>query len=152
MQRVILRARVDGLGYRGDVVEVSDGYARNYLIPKGYASRSSPGAELEAASMQRAEEERTARERAAAEEIAAVLARIQIRIPARVGPGGRLFGSITPGEIADAVYEQTGHEIDRRVIEIEEPIKELGMHMVPAHLHADVKLFLQVDVIDEEQQ
>ena len=144
---VILRGTVRGLGRRGEVVDVSDGYARNYLIPQGLAMLSHRGAAGQAASMKRSAEQRDARERAAAEDIARVLAPMVIRVEARASGEGRLFGSVSPADIAEAVYAQTGFEIDRRLIEIEEPIKSLGVHSVPAHLHNDVKLFLQVEAV-----
>jgi large subunit ribosomal protein L9 len=145
--RVILRGEVPGLGKRGEVVSVSDGYARNYLIPRGLAMLSHPGAEAQAAVMRRSREVRDARERGAAEEIARKLAPLTVRVEARAGGEGRLFGSINAHEIADAVYDQTGFEIDRRVIDVSEPIKSVGLHSVPAKLHSDVKVFLQVEVV-----
>jgi large subunit ribosomal protein L9 len=96
--------------------------------------------------MRRSREIRDARERGAAEEIARKLAPVTIRVDARAGSEGRLFGSVTAAEIADAVYAQTGFEIDRRVIDVEDPIKSTGLHTVPAKLHSDVKVFLQVQV------
>ena len=145
--QVILRGTVRGLGRRGEVVDVSDGYGRNYLIPQGLAMLSHRGAEGQAASMKRSAEQRDARERGAAEDIARVLAPMVIKVEARASGEGRLFGSVSPADIADAVYAQTGFEIDRRLIHIEEPIKTVGVHSVPAHLHNDVKLFLQVEAI-----
>ena len=147
MIKVILRDTVRGLGKRGEVVEVSDGYARNYLMPKGLAMRSSTGAETQAASMRASREVRDARERAAAEEIAKRLAPTVIKVEARASGEGRLFGSVSEADVAEAVYAQTGLEIDRRVIVLDEHIKSTGMHSVPAHLHADVQVFLQVDVV-----
>jgi large subunit ribosomal protein L9 len=97
--------------------------------------------------MRRAREIRDARERGAAEEIARKLAPMVVRVEARAGGEGRLFGSVGPAEISEAVYSQTGFEIDRRIIEVEEPIKATGLHTVPAKLHSDVKVFLQVEVI-----
>jgi large subunit ribosomal protein L9 len=147
--KVILRGEVPGLGKRGEVVDVSDGYARNYLVPRGLAMRSQPGAEAQAGAMRRSREIRDARERGAAEEIARKLAPMVVRVEARAGGGGegRLFGSVGPAEISDAVYSQTGFEIDRRIIEVDEPIKTTGLHSVPAKLHSDVKVFLQVEVV-----
>jgi len=145
--KVILRGEVPGLGKRGEVVDVSDGYARNYLVPRGLAMRSQPGAEAQAGAMRRSREIRDARERGAAEEIARKLAPMVVRVEARAGGEGRLFGSVGSAEISDAVYSQTGFEIDRRIIEVEEPIKSTGLHSVPAKLHSDVKVFLQVEVV-----
>jgi large subunit ribosomal protein L9 len=144
--KVILRGEVPGLGKRGEVVSVSDGYARNYLIPRELAMLSHPGAEAQAATMRRSREVRDARERGAAEEIARRLAPLTVKVEARAGSEGRLFGSITASEIAEAVHQQTGFEIDRRVIDVSEPIKSTGLHSVPAKLHSDVKVFLQVEV------
>jgi large subunit ribosomal protein L9 len=147
MIRVVLRDTVRGLGKRGEIVEVADGYARNYLLPQGLAMRSSAGVEAQAATMRSSREVKDARERAAAEEIAKRLAPVVIKVEARASGEGRLFGSISEADLVDAVYNQTGLEIDRRSIALDEPIKATGMHSVPAHLHNDVQLFLQVDVV-----
>jgi large subunit ribosomal protein L9 len=145
--RVILREAVRDLGKRGEVIEVSDGFARNHLFPKGLAMRSSAGAEHQAAVMRTARDVKDARDRAAAEDIAKRLAPTIVRLEARAsGDGGRLFGSVTEADIAEAVYQQTGFEIERRIIDIEEPIKTTGMHLVPIRLHTDVQIFLQLDV------
>jgi large subunit ribosomal protein L9 len=142
---VILRDTVAGLGRRGAIVDVADGYARNYLIPKGLASRSFVGAEEEASRMRRAAEERDARERSAAEDIARVLAPLVFKVRGRAS-GGRLFGSISATELVESVYAQTGHELNRRSLNLDEPIKTTGMHSVPASLHHDVQIFLQIEV------
>ena len=147
MIKVVLRDTVRGLGKRGEVVEVSDGYARNYLLPKGLAMRSSTGAETQAAAMRASRDVRDARDRAAAEEIAKRLAPTVIKVEARASGEGRLFGSVSEADVVEAVYAQTGLEIDRRVVVLDEPIKSVGMHSVPAHLHSDVQVFLQVDVV-----
>lgn len=147
MIRVILRDTVRGLGKRGEIVEVSDGYARNYLLPQGLAMRSSAGAEQQAVVMRKSREVKDARDRAVAEEVAKTLAPVVVTVEARAGREGRLFGSITAGDIADAVYRQTGFEIDRRTIDLNEPIKSTGQHSVPARLHHDVQAFLQIDVV-----
>lgn len=147
MIKVILRDTVRGLGKRGELVEVSDGYARNYLLPQGLAMRSSAGAETQAATMRVSRDIKDARYRAAAEEIAKRLAPTVIKIEARAGGEGRLFGSVSEADVVEAVYNQTGLEIDRRTIAMEEPLKSVGMHSVSAHLHNDVQIFLQVDVV-----
>ncbi|MDH4146545.1 MAG: 50S ribosomal protein L9 [Acidimicrobiia bacterium] len=144
--KIILRENVSGLGRRGQVVSVSDGYARNYLIPKGFALRSQPGAEQQASEMRRAAEQRDARERAAAEEIARKLAPMVVRLSARAS-GERLFGSVTAAEIVDAVYDQTGLELERKQLDLtENAVKTTGLHMVPARLHEDVQVFIQLEV------
>jgi large subunit ribosomal protein L9 len=144
--KVILRSDVGGLGKRGDVVEVADGYARNYLVPKGLAMKASQGAVDQAAAMRRSRDVRDAAERGAAEEIARQLVPKVIHLEARSGAGGRLFGSITSSDIAEAVLAQTGIELDRRKLALEEPIRELGTHRAMAKLHADVEFPVTVEV------
>ena len=146
MISVILRGTVPGLGKRGEVVNVSDGYARNYLLPNGLAMRSHPGAEAQAATMRKSREVRDAKERGAAEEVARKIAPVVVKVDARAGSEGRLFGSITAADIAEAVFAQTGFELDRRVIDVSDPIKTVGQHSVPARLHSDVQIFLQIEV------
>jgi large subunit ribosomal protein L9 len=144
---VILRADLDGVGKRGDIVDVADGYARNYLVPRGLAMKATPGATAQAAAMRRSRDIRDAAARAAAEEIATKLVPARITITARAGSEGRLFGSVTASDIAEAVVEQTGIELDRRVLRLPEPIKSLGEHTVPARLHADVEFPVTIDVV-----
>jgi large subunit ribosomal protein L9 len=146
--KVILRADVDGLGKRGDIVEVSKGYARNFLAPRQLAIPATEGATAQAEAMRRARDLKDAKEREQAEEIAKVLVARTIEIPARVGSGGRLFGSVTTTEVADAVLEQTGIELDRKDLHMEEHIKELGTHHVFAKLHADVQFPITVEVVE----
>ena len=144
--RVVLRADVSRLGNKGDVLDVADGYARNYLVPRGLALQASPGVVDQAAVMRRSRDVRDARERAAAEEVARALVPQVVRIAARAGGGGRLFGSVTTTDVADAVREQTGIELDRRRLHLEEPIREVGTHRVTARLHADVEFPVTVEV------
>lgn len=145
--KVILRADVDGVGKRGDIVDVADGYARNYLVPKALAMKATAGATSQAAAMRRSRDVRDAAERAAAEDIATRLVPTRIVVTARAGTEGRLFGSITASDIADAVVAQTGIELDRRLLRLDEPIKSLGEHTVPARLHADVEFPVTIDVV-----
>jgi len=145
--KVILRTDVSELGKRGDILDVSDGYARNYLVPKGLAMKASPGAETQAASMRRARDQRDAQDRAAAEALATTLVPQVISLPARAGAEGKLFGSITASDIAAAIEAQTSVQIDRRKLVLAEPIKTLGMHTVPVKLHADVEFPVTVDVV-----
>jgi large subunit ribosomal protein L9 len=147
MMKVLLRADVQDVGKKGDVVDVADGFGRNFLVPKGLAIRATPGASKQATSMRRARDIRDARDRGAAEEIATLLVPKTITITARAGAEGRLFGSITTADIADAVRAQTGVELDRRKLALDEPIKSLGVHQVPAKLHTDVEFPVTVDVI-----
>ena len=146
MTRVVLRADHDTLGKRGDIVDVSDGYARNYLLPKGYAIRATDGVATQANAMRRARDLRDARDREAAETVARRLVPIVIRIPAKAGTGGKLFGSVTAADIVDAVAAQTDVVLERRRLRLDEPIKVLGTHEVPVKLHADVEFRVTVDV------
>ncbi|MFV0315525.1 MAG: 50S ribosomal protein L9 [Microthrixaceae bacterium] len=145
--KVILRDDVEGLGHRGDIVEVPKGYVRNYLEPRSLAMAATAGAVEQAASMRKARDERDAAARESAEEIAKVMVSKVITIHTRAGEGGRLFGSVTAAEIVDAVSEQTGYEIDRRTIRLDEHIKTTGDHHVMARLHADVEFPIHLDVV-----
>lgn len=145
--QVVLRSDVEGLGKKGDMVVVADGYARNYLVPKGYAIKSTPGVQAQADAMRRARDVKDARDREGAEAVARRLVPLVIRIPAKAGREGRLFGSVTAADVAEAVTAQSGVELDRRRLHIEEPIKALGSHEVPVKLHADVEFRLNVEVV-----
>ena len=147
--KIILRADVSDVGHKGDVLDVADGYARNYLVPRGLAMAASKGALAQAESMRRARAVRDARDREAAEEIATRLTPLTIKIPARAGPEGRLFGSVTPADVAAAVQNQAGIEIERRRLHLDEPIRALGAHEVPLRLHPDVEVRLNVEVVAE---
>jgi large subunit ribosomal protein L9 len=144
--RVVLRTDVDNLGKRGDIREVADGYARNYLLPKGLAIGASKGVEGQAEAMRRARDLRDARDREAAELVARTLVPQVVRIPARAGVDGRLFGSVTAADVVDAVAQQAGVDLDRRKLRLEEPIKSLGTHEVPVKLHSDVEFRVTVEV------
>lgn len=148
--RVILRADVEHLGHRGDVVEVADGYGRNYLVPNGLALLASEGAERQAKAMRRAREVKDAREKGEAEEMAVRLTGTTLRLAARAGEGGRLFGSVTAADIATAASEQVKVTLDRKVVDIAEPIKELGVHTVWARPHSEVEFPLTIEVIADE--
>ena len=146
--KVILRADLNDVGKKGDIVDVSDGYARNYLVPKGFALRATDGNIQQASAMRRARDVRDARDRGAAEEVASKLVPKIITIKAKAGAEGRLFGSVTTSDVATAVQEQTGIELDRRKVHLDEPIKSLGTHQVPARLHADVEFAVTVEVVN----
>jgi large subunit ribosomal protein L9 len=145
--RVVLRADVTGVGKKGDILDVTDGYARNYLIAKGLAFKASDGVVAQAHSMRRARDLKDARDREAAETIARTLVPAVIRVPARAGAEGKLFGSVTTADLASAVADQVGVELDRRRIHLDEPIKNLGTHTVPVKLHADVEFPITVEVV-----
>lgn len=148
--KVLLRQDVERIGKRGDIVEVSKGFARNFLLPGRRAVVASTGIEAQAASMRRARDLREAADREAAETVARVLTATTLRIPARAGAGGRLFGSVTASDLAAAVETQAGAVIDRRRIDLEEPIKTVGIHTVQVRLHGDVVAHLNVEVVAAE--
>jgi large subunit ribosomal protein L9 len=144
--KVVLRADVDNLGNKGDIVDVADGYARNYLVPRGLALKASSGSQKQADAMRRNREARDSRDREAAQALAAQFEGRTITIKARAGTEGKLFGSVTSVDVADAVQKQTGAEIDRRKIHLDEPLKELGGVDLQVRLHTDVLANLHVEV------
>jgi large subunit ribosomal protein L9 len=149
MAKLILTHEVTGLGAPGDVIDVKDGYARNYLLPRGLATGWSKGAEKDIASIRKA---RQSREIATSEGATAVRDSLQsktILVAARAGASGRLFGAVTTGDIADAVLAAGGPSLDKRKIEIDQPIKALGEYQVKVRLHADVAATLDVRVVPE---
>lgn len=145
--RVVLRTDVERVGKKGDILEVADGFARNFLIPKGRAIKATPGVQAQAEAMRRSRDVKDARDREGAEAVARKLVPVVIRIPARAGREGKLFGSVTAADVAEAVVAQAGIELDRRRLHIEEPIRTVGSHEVPVKLHADVEFRLNVEVV-----
>ncbi len=145
--KLVLRTDVDQVGKKGDIVDVADGFGRNYLVPNGLAFRATPGVEAQATAMRRGRDVRDAGDRAAAEAVAKSLVPQVITITARSGAEGKLFGSVTTEQIAEAVAAQTGVELDRRKLHLDEPIRALGTHLVPAKLHADVEFPITVEVV-----
>lgn len=145
--KVVLRADVTDVGKRGDIVNVADGFARNYLIATGRAIRATDGIVAQAASMRRSRDITDANDRGAAEAVAQQLVAQVISIPARAGREGRLFGSVTASDIVGAVENQSGIAIDRHKLVIREPIKAVGVHTVSVRLHVDVEFELSVDVV-----
>jgi len=145
--KLVLRADVNQVGKKGDIVEVADGFGRNFLLPKGLAFVASNGVEDQAAKMRQSRDQRDASDRAAAQEVATSLVPKVVTITARAGAEGKLFGSVSTAEIADAVAEQTGVSIDRRHLHLDEPIKTIGTHLVPAKLHAEVEFPITVEVV-----
>jgi len=145
--KLILTQEVTGLGAPGDVVEVAGGYGRNYLVPRGLAMRWTRGAEKQIEVIQRARSAREIRGLDDAREAADRLASLQVRLPARAGSGGRLFGSVSPADIAAAVKAAGGPDLDRRRIEFKNPIRTVGAHQVSVRLHPDVTATLDVEVV-----
>lgn len=144
--KVILRSDLDGLGKRGDIVDVADGHARNFLLPKGHALAASDGAIEQAGRMRQARDQRDSSAREAATQIASTLVPKVITVSAKAGPEGKLFGSITAADIVDAVREQTDIELDRRQLEVDS-IKTTGQHTVTASLHNAVSFPVTIDVV-----
>jgi large subunit ribosomal protein L9 len=147
--RVVLRSDLDKVGKRGDIVDVADGYARNFLLPKGHAIVATAGVQTQADAMRRARDLKDAKDREAAEVVARKLVPMVIRIPARAGTGNqaKLFGSITAQDVVDAVSDQAKVTLDRRRLHLDEPIKTLGTHEVPVKLHSDVEFRVTVEVV-----
>jgi len=145
--KVILRADNKGLGKRGDIIDVSDGHARNYLLPKGLALVASEGAMSQAGSMRRARDLRDAADRDSAQTIAKALVAQVIKITAKAGAEGRLFGSVTAADVAEAVQAQAHIELDRRKLHLPESIKVLGEYSVTAKLHHDVEFPFTIEVV-----
>lgn len=150
--KVILATDLDKLGHKGDVVTVADGYARNFLLPKGLALTASKGALRQAEQMKRARLEKEQREKEAAVAKVATLGSAPVFISARAGESGRLFGSVTKTDIARAVAEQLGEEIDARRVRLDDPIRAVGTHQVDVHLHEDVNALVTVEVITYEEE
>jgi large subunit ribosomal protein L9 len=145
--KLILTQEVSGLGAPGDVVEVAGGYGRNYLVPRGLAMRWTRGAEKQIELIKRARAAREIRSADDAQAAAGRLGELRIRLETRAGGGGRLFGSVSTTDIAMAVKAAGGPELDRRKIEIGNPIKTVGAHQVSVRLHADVSATLEVEVV-----
>ena len=136
--KVILASDVESLGFKGDVVTVADGFARNFLVPKGLALIATKGTLRQSELMQRARAERDQKAKEAAAAKVSQLAASPVYISARAGEGGRLFGSVTAQEIVDAIRQARGLRLDRRKVQLEEPIKTTGSHMVTVEVHDGV--------------
>lgn len=145
--KLILTQELDHLGSAGDVVEVKDGYGRNYLLPRGFAIRWSRGAEKQVASIRRAREAREVRDLGEAREMADQLESLRVAINTRAGESGRLFGSVTAADIASAVANAGGPTVDKRRIELRNPIKSLGPHQVTVRLHPEVRATVDLEVV-----
>ena len=148
MIEVILREDIKTLGKAGSLVRVKPGYARNYLLPQGLAYEASEGNKKRIAGEQKARQVRLSAERTEAEGIAATLSGVTLTIAAKAGEEGKLFGSVTSQEIADHLAA-AGHTVDKRRIELEQPIRQLGPHTVTIRVHPEVHAEIHVDVIAE---
>lgn len=144
--KIILTQEVTGLGAAGDVVDVKPGYARNYLLPQGFAIRWTRGGEKDVEQIRRARKIREIATIEQANEVKGQLEGVRVRLKVRAGNAGRLFGSVTPADIAGAVKEAGGPDIDKRRVELGSPIKSLGTHQVTVRLHTDVVAKVGVEV------
>jgi large subunit ribosomal protein L9 len=149
--KVILQKPVDKLGVPGDVVDVADGYAHNYLMPRGLAVKATKGGVKHVESLQRAHTVRVNAAKADAEQVAQRLTATPLTVRAHAGEEGRLFGSVTPGDVAEAIEAQTGVRVDRHDVHMDEPIRSVGVHEVRVHLFADVDPPVSVEVVPDEQ-
>lgn len=144
--KVVLHKAVPQLGSRGDIVDVSDGYARNYLIPNGVAQKATPGVEAQAVAMRKAWQQRNAADREAAEALATQLVTKTIAISARASGEGKLFGSVSVHDVVEAIQAQTGVELDRKMVDLGEGIKAVGAHSVTVKPHDEVQFPVTVEV------
>lgn len=145
--RVVLREDVEKLGTKGDLVDVADGYGRNYLLPRGLAIVANKGVVKQAEGMRRTRAIKEQRDREGAQALAAKLVATRIEVTARAGDGGRLFGSVTTSDIAAAIEAQMGVPVDRRKLTLADAVKELGPVEVQAKLHREVEITVNVDVV-----
>ena len=147
-REIILMSDIDGLGVQGDVVKVADGYARNYLVPKKLAEPVTESARRRLEKLGAKREEDRASELAAAQTLAGQLANSSCTIPVKTGEEGKLFGSVSTGDIAKAL-EELGHTVDKNKIKLEKPIRELGVYNLPVKLHPTVTAKLKVWIVEE---
>lgn len=145
--KVILTQSVDSLGVKGDVVDVANGYARNYLVPKKFAVRASKGSLKQAEAMRQSRIENARKALEEARILADSLSGTRVVVAARAGDAGNLFGSIGAADIAEAIIKFTGIDIDQKMISLDEPIKEIGLHEIAIKPHSDVEVSVTLDVI-----
>jgi large subunit ribosomal protein L9 len=144
--KLVLTHEVPGLGSPGDIVEVADGYGRNYLVPKQFAIVATRGVERQVAQIKRARAAREIRDLGQAQEIADQLKGLTVTLTSRAGKEGRLFGSITAGDVTAAVTQAGGPALDKRKVQLTTPIKSIGQHTVAVHLHPEVTAQLTIRV------
>lgn len=145
--KLVLTQDVPDLGYKGDVVDVADGYARNYLVPRSMAILATPGAMKDAEALRQAREAAEAAAREAADQVAQALADTTVVVAARSADEGKLFGSIGARDVAEAIAKYTGVEVPAEQVRLAGPIKEIGLHEILVKPHADVEIRLTLDVI-----
>lgn len=145
--KVLLRSDIKGVGRRGDIVNVSAGHARNFLLPNDLAIVANDGTIAQADVMRKSREQQIATDRESARLVAASMAATVITISAKAGNEGRLFGSINAAEIVKAILDQTGVTIDRKAIQLEAPLRQLGEHSVEAEVFVDVLASIKINIV-----
>ncbi|MEV7775139.1 50S ribosomal protein L9 [Kitasatospora sp. NPDC086791] len=145
--KIILTHEVPGLGSAGEVVEVKDGYARNYLVPRGYAIRWTKGGQKDVDAIRRARKIHAIQTLEAANEVKGKLEGVQVKLAVRSGEAGRLFGSVTQADVVEAIKAAGGPSVDKRAVAIASPIKTVGTHKVSVKLHSDVQANLDIAVV-----
>ncbi|MBO1767362.1 MULTISPECIES: 50S ribosomal protein L9 [Allobranchiibius] len=145
--KLILTHEVPQLGAAGDVVEVKDGYGRNYLLPRGFATQWTKGGQKQVESITRARATRAVKNLEDAQALKVRLESATVTLPVRAGGSGRLYGAVTSGDIADAVQAAGAGTVDRRTIQVTTPIRSLGAHAVQVRLHPEVQADLKLDVV-----
>jgi large subunit ribosomal protein L9 len=145
--KIVLTQEVRNVGAPGDVVDVADGFARNFLIPRGLAMRATRGTLKQVELIRRTREVREIRNLEQAQELAARLGSLKITVPAKAGDAGRLFGQVTPTQVAEAIVKAGGPKIDRKRLHIEAPIKSLGAHRAHLRLHPEVEAAIGIEVV-----
>jgi large subunit ribosomal protein L9 len=144
--KLILTQEVAGLGGPGDIVEVKDGYGRNYLLPRGYAIGWTRGAEKQVTSIQRARQAREVRDVESATALKTQLEGLSVSLTARAGESGKLFGAVTPADVVHAVKAAGGPQLDKRRVEIGAPIKSVGSHRVSVRVHPEVSATISLEI------
>ncbi|MDX6331373.1 MAG: large subunit ribosomal protein [Streptomycetaceae bacterium] len=147
MSKIILTNEVSGLGAAGDVVDVKPGYARNYLIPRGFAIAWTKGGEKDVEQIRRGRRIREIHTIEQANSVKGQLEGVKVKLATRAGDAGRLFGSVTPADIASAIKAAGGPDVDKRRVEVGSPIKTLGSHKVSVRLHPEVAASLDIEVV-----
>ncbi|HEX9695849.1 MAG TPA: 50S ribosomal protein L9 [Actinomycetota bacterium] len=144
--KVILTQEVRALGAPGDVIDVADGYGRNFLIPRGLARLATKGSLKQVELIRKTREVREVQTLEKAQDLRNHLQSLKVRVKAKSGDGGRLFGQVTPAAIADAIVKAGGPKVDKRRLHLDAPIKSLGMHVVHLRVHTDVEAAVNVEV------
>ncbi len=147
--KIILKENIENLGEAGQIVKVADGYARNYLIPRGLAEEATAAGIARAKEYQKTMAKKTLAEKEEAEKLTEVIQDLKMKVTMKAGEKGKLFGSVTKSDIAEFL-QKNDLELDKKKIELEENIKTLGTHIVPIKIHKDVTCELEVEVLEEE--